>query len=45
MNEVFRQHVEQLHKKFEALMQMEPVTLAWMPKRVPKSGVYANFNL
>lgn len=40
MNETFRQHVEQLHGKFEALMKMEPVTLAGLPKTVPKSGIY-----
>lgn len=40
MNSVFRQHVEQLHGKFEALMQMEPVTLAGLPKTVPSSGIY-----
>ncbi len=40
MNEVFRQHVEQLHPKYEALMRMEPVTLANLPKNVPASGVY-----
>ena len=32
MNEAFRQRVEQLHPKFEALMTMIPVTLATLPK-------------
>jgi len=40
MNEVFRQHVEQLHPKYEALMRMEPVTVANLPMNVPASGVY-----
>src|SRR5262245_5630523 len=40
MNEVFRQHVERLHEKFEALMGMEPVSLAQLPRVVPKSGIY-----
>lgn len=40
MNELFRQHVEQLHAKFEALMRMEPVTLVRLPSSVPKSGIY-----
>lgn len=40
MNEVFRQQVEQLHEKFEALMRMEPVTLVRLPASVPKSGIY-----
>lgn len=40
MNEVFRQHVEHLHGKFEALMAMDPVTLDRLPKVVPKSGIY-----
>jgi hypothetical protein len=37
MNEVFRQHVEQLHPKFEALMAMTPITLATLPKNAEKS--------
>jgi hypothetical protein len=40
MNEIFRQHVEQLHAKYEALMRMEPVTLGGLPKKVPTSGIY-----
>lgn len=40
MNEIFRQHVEQLHGKFETLMGMDPVTLDRLPKVVPKSGIY-----
>lgn len=40
MNEVFRQHVEQLHGKFEALIAMHPVTLDRLPRAVPTSGVY-----
>lgn len=40
MNEVFRQHVEQLHPKFDTLMAMTPVTLATLPKDAEKSGIY-----
>lgn len=40
MNEAFRQHVEQLHAKYEALLRMSPVTLARLPKDVPNSGIY-----
>ena len=40
MNETFKLHVEQRQGKYEALIQMEPVTLATLPRDVPKSGVY-----
>ncbi len=40
MNEVFRQHVERLHEKFETLMRMEPVSLGCLPWNIPNSGVY-----
>ena len=40
MNEVFRQHVEQLHGKFEALVQMKPARLGALPPGVPQSGLY-----
>ena len=30
----------ELHEKFEALMRMEPVTLAGLPRKVPQSGIY-----
>jgi hypothetical protein len=40
MNEIFKHHVEQLHAKYEALVQMEPVTLGCLPKNVPNAGVY-----
>jgi len=40
MNGVFRQYVEQLHGKYEALLEMSPVTLAALPKVMPASGVY-----
>ncbi|PYR66466.1 MAG: hypothetical protein DMF88_16240 [Acidobacteria bacterium] len=40
MNEIFRQHVEQLHGKYEALVQMKPVTLDSLPKQMPASGIY-----
>lgn len=40
VNEIFRQHVEQLHGRFEALMRMDPLTLTALPKDIPKSGIY-----
>jgi hypothetical protein len=40
MNEVFRQHVEALHPKFEMLMAMEPVTFAELSKAPAKPGIY-----
>jgi hypothetical protein len=40
VNETFREHVEQLHGKFESLMRMEPVTLANLPRAIPQSGIY-----
>ena len=40
MNEVFREHVEQLHGKFEKLVQMKPVGLEKMPKSMEVSGIY-----
>jgi hypothetical protein len=40
MNEIFREHVEQLHAKYEALMRMEPATLGGLPTNVPNSGIY-----
>ena len=40
MNETFRQHVEQLHGTFEALVRMNPVTMATLPPTMPRSGVY-----
>jgi hypothetical protein len=40
MNDIFKQHVEQLHAKYEALVQMNPATLERLPRGVPDSGVY-----
>lgn len=40
MNETFRQHVEQLHAKFEALMAMTPVAFTALPKSADQSGIY-----
>ncbi len=40
MNETFRQHVEQLHGKFETLIQMSPVKISSLPKDLPPSGIY-----
>ena len=40
VNETFRQHVEALHGKFEALLKMMPVKVATLPKEIPASGIY-----
>ena len=40
MEAVFRDHVEQLHTSFEALLAMQPVKLERLPRLIPKSGVY-----
>jgi hypothetical protein len=40
MHESFRHYVETLHPLFERLMQMQPVTVASMPKDVPSLGIY-----
>ena len=40
MDETFRQHVEQLQPKFEALMESDPITLRGLSKDAEKSGIY-----
>ena len=40
MNDIFKQHVEQLQAKYQALLQMNPATLGRLPGTVPNSGVY-----
>jgi hypothetical protein len=40
VNETFRQHAEQLHDKFDRLINMQPVRIAALPKVVPASGIY-----
>jgi hypothetical protein len=40
MNEKFREHIELLHPTFEALIRMHPVTVATLPKHMPRSGIY-----
>lgn len=40
MNDIFKRYVEQLHAKYEALMQMEPVSLGAVRKNIPSSGIY-----
>ena len=40
MNETFRQHVEQLHPKFEALLSKPTVRLASVPKEAAAPGIY-----
>jgi len=40
MNKDFKQAVDSLQPKYEALLAMEPVTLADLPRHMPKKGVY-----
>lgn len=40
MDQRFQKLVEDLHTKFEALIAMEPVTIASAPKDSPEGGVY-----
>jgi predicted GIY-YIG superfamily endonuclease len=40
MHEHFKQYVESLHPSFERLMQMSPVKMSALPKRLPETCVY-----
>ncbi len=40
MHEQFRQHVESLHPRFEALLQCPPFSFVDLPRQMPKSGIY-----
>ncbi len=40
MREVFREHIESLEPSFQRLMKMEPVTVATLPREMPKAGIY-----
>jgi hypothetical protein len=40
MHEGFRAHVEALHPKLNALLEMPPVTRGTLPKVMPRKGVY-----
>jgi hypothetical protein len=40
MNVIFEQHVDAFHARYEALVGMEPVTLAHLSKTIPTSGIY-----
>lgn len=40
MNETFRNFIESLEPSYQRLMQMEPVTVATLPKDMPTSGIY-----
>ena len=40
MNRDFKQAVDSLQPKYKALLAMEPVTLADLPRQMPKKGVY-----
>lgn len=40
MNETFRNFIESLEPSYQRLMQMEPVTVASLPRDMPTSGIY-----
>ena len=40
MNETFRNLIESLEPSYQRLMQMEPVTVAALPRDMPTSGIY-----
>lgn len=40
MNETFRNFIESLEPSYQRLMQMEPVTVATLPREMPTSGIY-----
>ncbi len=40
MDARFRSFIDALHPKYVALMSMQPVTVATLPKLTPKGGVY-----
>jgi hypothetical protein len=40
MNEVFKEYIESLEPSFQRLMQMEPVSVATLPREMPRSGIY-----
>src|SRR5260370_29316509 len=40
MHEHFQRYVESLHPSFERLMQMSPVKMSALPKRLPEKCVY-----
>ena len=40
MNETFREFIESLEPSFQTLMNMNPFTVATLPKDVPTSGIY-----
>ncbi len=40
MHEVFKKFIKSLEPSFQNLMQMEPVSVATLPKVMPKAGIY-----
>jgi len=40
MHKNFRQFVEQLHPKFELLINSDPCTTETLPKKIPLAGIY-----
>ena len=40
MNDTFTEYIESLEPSYQRLMQMDPVTVATLPKEIPTSGIY-----
>lgn len=40
MHDAFRKYVESMHGSFERLLEMEPVTIATVPKDIPSECIY-----
>lgn len=40
MDDIFKQYVESLHPSFEQLMNMPPVAIARLPKKLPSECIY-----
>lgn len=40
MHPVFKEYIDSLESSFQRLLQMEPVTVATLPREMPESGIY-----
>ncbi len=40
MHPVFKEYIDSLEPSFQRLLNMKPVTVATLPKEIPKSGIY-----
>jgi excinuclease UvrABC nuclease subunit len=40
MHEVFKEYIESLEPSFQRLMNMEPATVATLPREMPRAGIY-----